>query len=363
MAMVRVVEGAWLPRCRHLTAAAPLIGDAYAVALQGAGRVTVLNVFPLGMAPTQPRIAAPAGSTAAGLLVLADHRPRPRPPAVPPGDGPDDRASTLEIRGGEPLGPRRDGWTMARELGIAERVQHAARGAAPGDGAAGCRLRPRPVAGDRRQREPQALPDQQDLHLSAGRRAGAAERYAGAARAGARPGRSGGAGARCPIRRPSLRRSTGLRPGSTSAARGGAATRAASATTGRSRRPRCWLRGAASVRGRCGMTTLKQRLGAADPAAAGQSGCSGLSGVELNAMTVRLLQSHPSRLHRPTARPAAADRHAGQCRLRTVRAGRLGQSRSFPGARRDAARRLPPRPAARRRRGPRHPCRALFRAS
>ena len=51
--IVRVVEAAWLPRCRHFTAAAPLIGKAYAERYGLAVPTTVLNVFPLAMAPRQ----------------------------------------------------------------------------------------------------------------------------------------------------------------------------------------------------------------------------------------------------------------------------------------------------------------------
>jgi glycosyltransferase involved in cell wall biosynthesis len=44
--LVRVIESTFLPRCSHLTAAAPMIADAYAT-LYGKRPVTVLNVFPL----------------------------------------------------------------------------------------------------------------------------------------------------------------------------------------------------------------------------------------------------------------------------------------------------------------------------
>jgi glycosyltransferase involved in cell wall biosynthesis len=59
--IVRVVEAAWLPSCGHLTAAAPLIGKAYAGRYGVAQPTTVLNVFPLSQAPNQvavPRHAA-----------------------------------------------------------------------------------------------------------------------------------------------------------------------------------------------------------------------------------------------------------------------------------------------------------------
>src|SRR5215475_1795690 len=51
MAMVRVIERACLSRCTHVTAASPLIGEAYK-ALYGVSSTTVLNVFPLEMMTT-----------------------------------------------------------------------------------------------------------------------------------------------------------------------------------------------------------------------------------------------------------------------------------------------------------------------
>lgn len=51
MDMVRIVERAALPACSHLTAAAPLIADAYAARYGIAPPATLLNVFPLSMAP------------------------------------------------------------------------------------------------------------------------------------------------------------------------------------------------------------------------------------------------------------------------------------------------------------------------
>lgn len=54
MQMVEAVERAFLPSCTHTTAASPLIGEAYA-RRYGVSPSTVLNVFPLSMAPSQPR--------------------------------------------------------------------------------------------------------------------------------------------------------------------------------------------------------------------------------------------------------------------------------------------------------------------
>ena len=61
MEMVERVERAILPSCTHATAAAPLIGKAYA-ARYGLSPVTLLNVFPLSMAPSQPRPQRPVGA-------------------------------------------------------------------------------------------------------------------------------------------------------------------------------------------------------------------------------------------------------------------------------------------------------------
>ena len=59
--MVEVIDRAFIGRCRHLTAAAPLIGEAYR-ARYGVPATTVLNVFPLAMAPASPRPAGAAGT-------------------------------------------------------------------------------------------------------------------------------------------------------------------------------------------------------------------------------------------------------------------------------------------------------------
>ena len=54
MQMVEIVERAFLPSCAYATAASPLIGEAYA-RRYGVSPSTVLNVFPLSMAPSRPR--------------------------------------------------------------------------------------------------------------------------------------------------------------------------------------------------------------------------------------------------------------------------------------------------------------------
>lgn len=62
MRMIRTVEGAILPSCAYLTAAAPLIAEAYARRYGIASPVTVLNVFPLSMAPQRRRPAEAVGA-------------------------------------------------------------------------------------------------------------------------------------------------------------------------------------------------------------------------------------------------------------------------------------------------------------
>lgn len=54
MRMVAAVERATVPRCAYSTAASPLIGRAYAERY-GVNPATILNVFPLAMAPHEPR--------------------------------------------------------------------------------------------------------------------------------------------------------------------------------------------------------------------------------------------------------------------------------------------------------------------
>jgi len=51
---IAAIERAWLPRCVHLTAASPLIAEAYAETYNIRRPVTLLNVFPRSMAPAGP---------------------------------------------------------------------------------------------------------------------------------------------------------------------------------------------------------------------------------------------------------------------------------------------------------------------
>jgi glycosyltransferase involved in cell wall biosynthesis len=62
MRMIEIVERATLPSCSYVTAAAPLIGKAYAARYGIALPATVLNVFPLSMAPLQPKATRTQGA-------------------------------------------------------------------------------------------------------------------------------------------------------------------------------------------------------------------------------------------------------------------------------------------------------------
>ncbi len=120
MSMVRTIEAALLPDCRHVTAAAPLIAEAYARQCR-VQPATVLNVFPLAMAPAQPRPAAVSETLRAywfsqtigldrGLqsFIQAMARARTR--------------ITLDIRGGNRWGHGERLVELARGLGIADRI-------------------------------------------------------------------------------------------------------------------------------------------------------------------------------------------------------------------------------------------------
>jgi Glycosyl transferases group 1 len=120
MSMVRTIESALLPACRHVTAASPLIAMAYAAQCRVVP-TTVLNVFPLAMAPTQSH---PAGvhdtlkaywfSQTIGLdrglqsFIQAMAHTRSR--------------VTLDVRGSNRWGHGERLVALARELGIGDRV-------------------------------------------------------------------------------------------------------------------------------------------------------------------------------------------------------------------------------------------------
>jgi hypothetical protein len=120
MSMVRTIESALLPACRHVTAAAPLIAKAYAAQCR-VEPATVLNVFPLAMAPAQPRPVAVPGTFKAywfsqtigldrGLQSFIEAMACAR------------TRITLDIRGGNRWGHGEWLVELARGLGIADRI-------------------------------------------------------------------------------------------------------------------------------------------------------------------------------------------------------------------------------------------------
>lgn len=120
VSMVRTIESALLPDCRHVTAAAPLIGKAYAAQCR-VEPTTVLNVFPLAMAPAQQRAASASETLRAywfsqtigldrGLQSFIQAMAKTRTHV------------TLDIRGGNRWGHGERLVELARGLGIADRV-------------------------------------------------------------------------------------------------------------------------------------------------------------------------------------------------------------------------------------------------
>ena len=121
--MIETVERAILPSCAYVTAAAPLIAAVYAERY-GLAPTTVLNVFPLGMAAAVPQPAAARGGPAhlraywfsqtigldRGLQAFLQAMSRAK------------SRITLDIRGGNRWGHGDRLMTLARELGIADRV-------------------------------------------------------------------------------------------------------------------------------------------------------------------------------------------------------------------------------------------------
>jgi len=121
MRMVEAVERAILPACSHLTAAAPLIGEAYAERYGIGVPLTVLNVFPLSMAPARRAAREGEGLRAywfsqtigldRGLQAFIAAMARTRTPV------------TLDIRGSNRWGHGDALVALARSLGIGERVR------------------------------------------------------------------------------------------------------------------------------------------------------------------------------------------------------------------------------------------------
>jgi glycosyltransferase involved in cell wall biosynthesis len=128
--MVGAVEGALLPSCSHVTAAAPLISEAYAARYGIARPTTILNVFPSDMAPKLTGVAAASATLRVywfSQTVGLDRGLQAFLQAVA-------RAKTrieLDIRGGDRWGHGEKLLSLARELGLGGRVKLLPVGAPP----------------------------------------------------------------------------------------------------------------------------------------------------------------------------------------------------------------------------------------
>ena len=121
MRMIETIEQATLPSCAYVTTAAPLIGNAYA-ARYGVASTTVLNVFPLAMAPETPSADAVPNQLRAYWFSQTIGLDRGLEPFLR-GMARAQTRVTLDIRGGDQRGDGGRLMTVARELGIAERVR------------------------------------------------------------------------------------------------------------------------------------------------------------------------------------------------------------------------------------------------
>jgi glycosyltransferase involved in cell wall biosynthesis len=120
MSMVRTIEGALLPRCRHVTAAAPLIAKAYAEQCR-VEPTTVLNVFPLAMAWRQPHPPAAPDTLKAYWFSQTIGLDRGLQSFIQAMARTSTRV-TLDVRGGNRWGHGERLVALARGLGIGDRV-------------------------------------------------------------------------------------------------------------------------------------------------------------------------------------------------------------------------------------------------
>jgi glycosyltransferase involved in cell wall biosynthesis len=122
MAMVRRIEGAFLPSCTYVTAASPMIGRAYAAQYGISTPTTILNVFPISMAPPASEAPKDAKALSAywfsqtigldrGLQGFIQAMARTR------------ATVTLDVRGSNRWGHGDALVRLARELGVGERVR------------------------------------------------------------------------------------------------------------------------------------------------------------------------------------------------------------------------------------------------
>lgn len=124
MRMIRIVEQAILPSCAHMTAAAPLIGKAYAECYGVACPATVLNVFPLAMAPASRPARNPerAGTLRAYWFSQTIGLDRGLQAFIEAMSLTKTRV-TLDIRGSNRWGHGDALMALAGSLGLGERVQ------------------------------------------------------------------------------------------------------------------------------------------------------------------------------------------------------------------------------------------------
>ena len=120
MQMVEAVERAFLPSCAYTTAASPLIGEAYA-RRYGTSPSTVLNVFPLSMAPSRPgrRNAGPLKAYWFSQTIGLDRGLQSFIEAMAKARA----AVTLDIRGSNRWGHGDALLALAHGLGIGDRVK------------------------------------------------------------------------------------------------------------------------------------------------------------------------------------------------------------------------------------------------
>jgi hypothetical protein len=121
MEMVQRIEETLLPRCRHLTAASPLIGRAY-TAQYGVSPTTLLNVFPLSMAPSSGAPASPGPGLRAYWFSQTIGLDRGLQSFLQAMAKATSRV-TLDIRGSNRWGHGDTLLALARELGIGDRVR------------------------------------------------------------------------------------------------------------------------------------------------------------------------------------------------------------------------------------------------
>ena len=122
MAMVRRIEGALLRSCTYVTAASPMIGRAYAEEYGLSSPTTILNVFPISMAPPAVPAARDTETLRAywfsqtigldrGLQSFIHAMARTRTKV------------TLDVRGSDRWGHGGTLLTLARGLGLGDRVR------------------------------------------------------------------------------------------------------------------------------------------------------------------------------------------------------------------------------------------------